>query len=396
MADGPVAAWRFLSCLLLILKLVLGLAGSGLSGDRDRGGIPRRVRPPGRGRDGASRSTRSKRCCGRCDCKVATKTRCGSLSAVIAGNDWEEFYEALFGYEAKREARRAVGSQRAGRLAAQVRGLARPGRGLARCGGSPRGAKPTKRRHCGRSRKETCKAWAKTWYRPAAKRSVGHWPWWPPPPRSRNRFAPATARSWSIAPSPGRCAKRPSSRRRFLLDHERGLLPAPTEKRSNLVARAVTMLLGPKVRFLAGAALLAGCIAWMHQNAMISAEHADGTGRGGEVRRCRGHPVPRRGGRRSCPRSGRPADPAARSSRRSSRVARSRLVLWRGRRRLDPDRLVTVSGHPDHAFRDPGRRDPGAITSPLAPGARADSTRALFPSIAGVAILAAGILFGRR
>jgi hypothetical protein len=28
------------------------------------------------------------------------------------------------------------------------------------------------------------------------------------------------------------------------------------------------------VRFLAGAALLAGCIAWMHQNAMISAEHA--------------------------------------------------------------------------------------------------------------------------
>ena len=34
------------------------------------------------------------------------------------------------------------------------------------------------------------------------------------------------------------------------------------------------MLLGPKVRFLAGAALLAGCIAWMHQNAMISAEHA--------------------------------------------------------------------------------------------------------------------------
>jgi eukaryotic-like serine/threonine-protein kinase len=34
------------------------------------------------------------------------------------------------------------------------------------------------------------------------------------------------------------------------------------------------IVLGPKIRFLAGAALLAGCVAWMHQNAMISREHA--------------------------------------------------------------------------------------------------------------------------
>ena len=34
------------------------------------------------------------------------------------------------------------------------------------------------------------------------------------------------------------------------------------------------LVLGPKVRFLAGVALLAGSIAWMHQNAMISAEQA--------------------------------------------------------------------------------------------------------------------------
>jgi serine/threonine protein kinase len=61
---------------------------------------------------------------------------------------------------------------------------------------------------------------------------------------------------------------------KVLLQHERGLLPEPGQDRSNLLARAVTMLLGPKVRFLAGAALLAGCVAWMHQNAMISAEHA--------------------------------------------------------------------------------------------------------------------------
>ena len=75
----------------------------------------------------------------------------------------------------------------------------------------------------------------------------------------------------SIAWSMREAAVKPE---KVLLDHERGLLPVPDRERSSLVAGVVLTLLGPKVRFLAGAALLAGCIAWMHQNSMISADHA--------------------------------------------------------------------------------------------------------------------------
>ena len=61
-----------------------------------------------------------------------------------------------------------------------------------------------------------------------------------------------------------------------LLEHERGLLDdrASPRDRTKLLALLAGVLFGPKLRFLAGAALLAACIAWMHQNAMISAEHA--------------------------------------------------------------------------------------------------------------------------
>ncbi len=61
-----------------------------------------------------------------------------------------------------------------------------------------------------------------------------------------------------------------------LLEHERGLLEdrSVPRDRSNLLAKLASVVFGPKIRFLAGAALLAGCIVWMHQNAMISAEHA--------------------------------------------------------------------------------------------------------------------------
>ena len=53
---------------------------------------------------------------------------------IYSGNHWEEFYEALFGYEDKREGSRAAGVRNErGRLAAQIRRLARPDRGLALC-----------------------------------------------------------------------------------------------------------------------------------------------------------------------------------------------------------------------------------------------------------------------
>ncbi len=61
-----------------------------------------------------------------------------------------------------------------------------------------------------------------------------------------------------------------------LLEHERGVLDdrSAPRNRTKLLAKLASVAFGPKIRFLAGAVLLAGCIAWMHQNAMISAEHA--------------------------------------------------------------------------------------------------------------------------
>ena len=157
---------------------------------------------------------------------------------------------------------------------------------------------------------------------------------------------------------------------KVLLEHERGLLAEPERERSNLVARAFTLLLGPKVRFLAGAALLAGCIAWMHQNAMISAEHAAALVEAAKT-----------------------GDVEAIQSHAEAGVAHAREVAAQPTRPLDlpdvpPAMLALVSsfgagvgglilivsslfaGHADHVFRDSGRGDPGTLTSPLAPGTR--------------------------
>jgi eukaryotic-like serine/threonine-protein kinase len=77
----------------------------------------------------------------------------------------------------------------------------------------------------------------------------------------------------SITAAMREAAVKPES---VLLDHERGVLHDRDNdrERTKTLTKLANIILGPKIRFLAGAALLAGCIAWMHQNAMISAEHA--------------------------------------------------------------------------------------------------------------------------
>jgi hypothetical protein len=61
---------------------------------------------------------------------------------------------------------------------------------------------------------------------------------------------------------------------KVLVGRERGLL---SERRPRVdMTKLIELVVGPKVRFLAGVVLLAGCIAWMHQNTMISQEHAAG------------------------------------------------------------------------------------------------------------------------
>lgn len=96
------------------LETFLGVAGPGVSGDRDRGGISRRIRPPGRGRrreplDQAARMLRSLRQQGRDEDTLR------QFVCIYSGNHWEEFYEALFGYEDKRKARVRWGRNERGR-----------------------------------------------------------------------------------------------------------------------------------------------------------------------------------------------------------------------------------------------------------------------------------------
>ncbi len=75
----------------------------------------------------------------------------------------------------------------------------------------------------------------------------------------------------SIAEAMREAALQPES---VLLEHERGVFHGDDRQRKNILATVAHIVVGPKIRFLAGAFLLAGCIAWMHQNAMISREHA--------------------------------------------------------------------------------------------------------------------------
>ena len=60
------------------LKIVLGLAGTGAAGDRDRGGLSRRVRTARPRPSGANRSNRSPSCSDRRDDKAVTRPRYGS------------------------------------------------------------------------------------------------------------------------------------------------------------------------------------------------------------------------------------------------------------------------------------------------------------------------------
>ena len=298
---------------------------------------------------------------------------------IYSGNHWEEFYEALFGYEAKREARERWGrGERASsrprfaawrdliadwldaRIAArreadetamlwkiEERNLQSQGENLV-----------SARRKAKRSALAMVATAAEIKESIRSVRRHVHG-------QSLDRLGDARSGGQAGEGSP-RSRARAASRARPRAFQPRG--------------RRVTMLLGPKVRFLAGAALLAGCIAWMHQNAMISAEHAAAlveAAKAGDVEAIQSHA--------------------------EAGVAHAREVAAQPTQPLDlpgvpPGLLALVSsfgagvgglilivsslfaGNPDHAFRHTGRRDPGAVTSPLAPGARADSTRASSPA----------------
>jgi eukaryotic-like serine/threonine-protein kinase len=192
---------------------------------------------------------------------------------VYSGNDWERFYEAVFGYEAMREARQrwrrdkrgplqlglaAARDLIAGWLDSRIQGrreadhTAKLWRIEERNLESQGENLVTARRKAKRS--------AQAMVATAADIRASLW-------NSEGAIVVNRSIVWAMREA----AVKPE---KVLLEHERGLLAEPDGDRSSLVTRAFTMVLGPKVRLLAGVTLLAGCIAWMHQNAMISAEHA--------------------------------------------------------------------------------------------------------------------------
>ena len=181
-----------------------------------------------------------------------------------------------------------------------------------------------------------------------------------------------------------------------LLDHERGLLPTPDREHSSLVVGALTMLLGPKVRFLAGAALVAGCIAWAHQNAMISAEHATAlveAAKAGNVEGIQSHaeagvahaPRDRKRGRRGRSIFRVFLAPCWRSSRRLARGVGGLLLIVSS----------LVQGVRITFFAVPAAAIPVLLPRLMHP-ALGGLDPSLVPSMIGAAILAAGVLFGRR
>jgi hypothetical protein len=190
---------------------------------------------------------------------------------IHGGTHAEEFYEALFGYDEKREARRRFNrSERSGprskfaswrdpiadwldatiaarRAASEIVKLQRiEEKSLESLGENL----VTARRKGQRSAEAMVALAAEI--------------------RKTNRAGDGEyAVNHSIAAAMREAALKPE---KVLVQRERGLLPE--RRRSVGLATIVNMIVGPNVRFLFGAALLAGCIAWMHQNAMISPEHA--------------------------------------------------------------------------------------------------------------------------
>lgn len=315
---------------------------------------------------------------------------------VYSGTHWEEFYEALFGYDAKREARLRWGrTEGAGsrprfmvwrdpvadwldaaiarrRKADQVATLWKiEERNLQSLGVNLVSARRKARRS----------ALAMVATAADIRESL-----------SPGATASAIMVNRSIVWSMHEAAVNPE---KVLLEHEQGLIPDPERERSDVAVRAFTMLLGPKVRFLAGAVLLAGCVAWMHQNAMISAEHAAAlveAAKAGDVDAIQSHA--------------------------EAGVAHARQMAAQPTRPLDlpnaPPALLTLvssfgagvgglilivssffAGIRITFFAIPAAAIPLLLPRLWHP-ALGGIDPSLVPSLAGVALLAAGVFFGRR
>jgi serine/threonine protein kinase len=183
-----------------------------------------------------------------------------------SGQRWEEFYEALFGYEAKLVARRNWGRDEHGRRRPrfapwrdvistwidekqQARRAEREKRLLQKIeekGLEAQGVNLMTARRKAHRVAEAMVAVAAEWK--AAARQ------------------PAAAREAPIPPVGKALREAARDPEAVLVEHETG----PTGRRFE---ETLGLIVGPRPRFLVGALLLAGFLAWVHQNEIITSEH---------------------------------------------------------------------------------------------------------------------------
>ncbi len=188
-----------------------------------------------------------------------------------SGERWEEFFEELFGYEAKLEARarwghgdrakarskfgawrepvvawidakiqeRRAAKERAKLQAIEEKGLCAQGENLV-----------TARRKAHRAAEAMVTMASELKHSQAATRRDN-----------------TIAVNHGIAQAMREAATQPE---KVLVHREEGLV----DEKSSLVATILAAVLGARTRFIAGALLLGGCLVWMHQNEMLTSEHA--------------------------------------------------------------------------------------------------------------------------
>lgn len=187
--------------------------------------------------------------------------------ARFSGNAWEDFYEALFGYDAKREARSRLSREEPGagrkRYAAWRDPIADRLDALIQGRRARREVELLRRLE---ERSLTAQGVNLVTARRKAQRSAEALV----TAAAEIRSAPKEAISLNVGKAIREAAAKPET---VLAQHERGLIADRRGFLDRVLGPLLGPLLGPRPRFLAGVVLLGGCLAWVQQNEIITAAH---------------------------------------------------------------------------------------------------------------------------
>jgi hypothetical protein len=183
-----------------------------------------------------------------------------------AGDHWEAFYEALFGYDAKLTARALWGQGRQGTVRPRHAAWRDP---LVAWLDAKQAARKAAREKRTLQKIEEKGLVAKGENLVTARRKAERAAEAMVTMAAEVRATAATAPGSAPLSAPLARALRDAARKpeAALVNRERGLIG----RRTSLL----DVVLGPRIRFLAGAALLAGCLLWMHQNGLLTREHLE-------------------------------------------------------------------------------------------------------------------------